>query len=220
MRKMKPFTVKEADHNLGRFVYRNTINGEVRKRWWTKARIPGTIRKSRKPGGSGFRNNWEGVLPALLLAVFLSSCLWAVPGIAKGVPDDGIRSTSTGVYADPCGSTAFAKRFYTDSVRCLAAMGPLEIPLPAHSFRQQKAIPFLVDSSWYFSKAPTTKDPERFSTVLKPFHSQEVSTVSLYAVPVALVIAALLLTYVVLNDWEAPFEFDEFEKTSDKEDRV
>lgn len=29
----------------------------IRKRWWRKARTPGTVRKSRMPGGSGFRNH-------------------------------------------------------------------------------------------------------------------------------------------------------------------
>lgn len=215
MRKMKPSTVKEADFSLGRFIYRSTLNGELRKRWWTKARVPGTVRKSRRLGGSGFRNNWEG---AMLLAIFLSSCLWAVPGIARGVPTDGLRSV--GVSSDPCGGTAFATRFYGDSVRCLTAMGPLEVPLPAHSFRPQRPIPFLVDSGWYFNKAPMTKDPERFHHEYKIFVSKEQSLTSLWAVPIALVVSAMLLTYVTLRDWEAPFEFDKYRTGTDKEDRV
>lgn len=218
MRKMKPFTAKEASFSLGRFVYRNTLTGKLRKRWWTKARVPGTVRKSRLPGGSGFRNNWEGVLPALLLAVFLSSCLWAVPGIARGVPTDGLRSV--GVSSDPCGGTAFATRFYGDSVRCLTAMGPLEIPRPAYSLAQQRPIPFLVDSDWYFNKAPIAKSPERFHHEYKLFVSPEQSMTSMWAVPIALVVAAMLLTYVSLNDWEKPFKFDDPGLTSDKEKRV
>lgn len=40
----------------------DTRTGNIRRRWWTKARIPGTIRHSRMPGGSGYRGNrvWEG----------------------------------------------------------------------------------------------------------------------------------------------------------------
>lgn len=45
--------------NFGPWFYIDNRTGLVRKRWWTKARIPGTIRASRLPGGSGFRNNWE-----------------------------------------------------------------------------------------------------------------------------------------------------------------
>lgn len=40
-------------------VYINTLTRQIRRRGWTKARVPGTIRASRLPGGSGFRNNWE-----------------------------------------------------------------------------------------------------------------------------------------------------------------
>lgn len=28
-----------------------------------RARTPGTVRPSRMPGGSGFRNNWQGPVP-------------------------------------------------------------------------------------------------------------------------------------------------------------
>lgn len=58
MKKLKPFTgvIRNPD---GSKLYVDTRNGQIRKRWWTKARVPGTIRKSRMPGGSGFRNNWE-----------------------------------------------------------------------------------------------------------------------------------------------------------------
>ena len=59
MKRMKPDTNRVVG-NDGSVKYFDTRNGNQRKRWWTKARIPGEIRESRKPGGSGFRNNWEG----------------------------------------------------------------------------------------------------------------------------------------------------------------
>lgn len=55
MKHMKPFT--KYVENFG---YIDTRTGKLRARWWTKARIPGTVRPSRMPGGSSFRNNWEG----------------------------------------------------------------------------------------------------------------------------------------------------------------
>lgn len=60
MKRMKPNTIVEYSISSGTKVYRNSITGELRRRWWTKARIPGTVRETRMPGGSGFRNNWEG----------------------------------------------------------------------------------------------------------------------------------------------------------------
>lgn len=65
MKRMKPNTVVEhIIQPTGRVkrLYRNLLNGELRKHWWTKARIPGTIRPSRMPGGSGYRGDrvWEG----------------------------------------------------------------------------------------------------------------------------------------------------------------
>jgi hypothetical protein len=40
----------------------DTRTGQRRKRWWTKARVPGTVRSTRMPGGSGYRGDklWEG----------------------------------------------------------------------------------------------------------------------------------------------------------------
>lgn len=64
MKKMKPNTtaVRQLLPNgeVGPWFYVDTRTGNVRKRWWTNARVPGTVRTSRMPGGSGFRNNWEG----------------------------------------------------------------------------------------------------------------------------------------------------------------
>lgn len=63
MKRMKPNTEPArrlfAGGIFGPWIYLNTRDGGIRKRWWTKARIPGTVRASRLPGGSGFRNNWE-----------------------------------------------------------------------------------------------------------------------------------------------------------------
>ena len=63
MKKMKPFTVKfvVVGEVLGTIKYFDIRTGKERHRWWTKARIPGTVRPSRMPGGSGFRNNWQEV---------------------------------------------------------------------------------------------------------------------------------------------------------------
>lgn len=60
MKRRKPNTNKVRNNNTGETKYFDTRTGEERTRWWTKARIPGEVRDSRKPGGSGFRNNWEG----------------------------------------------------------------------------------------------------------------------------------------------------------------
>jgi len=35
---------------------------------WHKARMPGAIRQSRLPSGSGFRNNWEWSNPGMKAA--------------------------------------------------------------------------------------------------------------------------------------------------------
>jgi hypothetical protein len=61
MKRMKPHTEKyweifpHISTDKGRFVYIDTRTGNVRKRWWTKARVPGEVRASRLPGGSGYR---------------------------------------------------------------------------------------------------------------------------------------------------------------------
>ncbi len=64
MKRLKPNTevVVGISNETGKETrtYVDTRTGHTRNRWWTKARIPGVIRESRKPGGSGFRNNWEG----------------------------------------------------------------------------------------------------------------------------------------------------------------
>lgn len=64
MKIMKPFTEEKSVHydinGYKHSVYVDTRTGEVRNRWWTKSRVPGNIRSSRMPGGSSFRNNWEG----------------------------------------------------------------------------------------------------------------------------------------------------------------
>lgn len=64
MKRMKPNTTQVhqilPNDQFGPWMYVDTRTGGVRKRWWTKARTPGTTRKSRMSGGSGFRNNWEG----------------------------------------------------------------------------------------------------------------------------------------------------------------
>lgn len=57
---MKPFTEREYDESVRKFRYFDTRTGVERRRWWTKARIPGEVRSTRMLGGSGFRNNWEG----------------------------------------------------------------------------------------------------------------------------------------------------------------
>ena len=59
MKKMKPFTMLIGRLDGSHF-YLDTRTKMPRKRWWTKARVPGTVRRTRMPGGSGFRNNWEG----------------------------------------------------------------------------------------------------------------------------------------------------------------
>lgn len=205
MKKLKPNTVIHTEED-GKKYYLDERTGNPRKRWWTKARIPGRIRKTRLPGGSGFRNNWEGALPMLLLACFLSSCLWAVPCMAKGDSHDGLRVQ--GVSGDPCGGTAFASRLSGDSVRCFTSMGPLTFLFSPHPIGKQRPIPFLIDYSWYLSKAPLTKYPEKFSQQLKPLAAKQELSASYYAIPVAIVLGALLLTWVSLRDWEAPFEDD------------
>lgn len=58
MKRMKPNTEERLTRH-GETWYQDTRTGAFRRRWWTKARIPGTVRASRLPGGSGFRNNWE-----------------------------------------------------------------------------------------------------------------------------------------------------------------
>lgn len=56
MKRMKPNTTQVAkllpggEH--GPWFYISTQTGAVRKRWWSKARIPGTVRPSTLPGGS------------------------------------------------------------------------------------------------------------------------------------------------------------------------
>lgn len=71
MKRLKPFTgvhyaVCTTDTEVSpvytvyvdtRFDYQ-----KIRRRYWTKARVPGTPRQSRMPGGSGFRGfkTWEG----------------------------------------------------------------------------------------------------------------------------------------------------------------
>lgn len=60
MKIMKPFTEREYDESVRKFRYFDTRTDAERRRWWTKARVPGEVRKTRMPGGSGFRNNWEG----------------------------------------------------------------------------------------------------------------------------------------------------------------
>lgn len=64
MRKLKPFTEEKSVHydsnGHKHSVHVDKRTGEVRKRWWTKARVPGTVRPSRMAGGNGFRNNLEG----------------------------------------------------------------------------------------------------------------------------------------------------------------
>lgn len=61
MKRMKPntVTVNEMLENgkAKPIFYVNTRTHIVRKRWWTKARIPGTVRASRLPGGSGYRGD-------------------------------------------------------------------------------------------------------------------------------------------------------------------
>ena len=78
MKRMKPHTtalyaINPDDFSvLGPLSHHvDTRNGKTRKRWWTKARIPGGMRKSRMPGGSGYRGDkhWEfPVLPELTAA--------------------------------------------------------------------------------------------------------------------------------------------------------
>lgn len=60
MKRRKRHTNKVVNSNTGETTYYDSRTGEVRRRWWTKARTPGEVRDSRKPGGPGFRNNWEG----------------------------------------------------------------------------------------------------------------------------------------------------------------
>lgn len=61
MKKMKPNTVIIED-GYGHKHYVDTRNMLTRRRWWTKSRVPGTVRKTRMPGGSGFRGHktYEG----------------------------------------------------------------------------------------------------------------------------------------------------------------
>jgi hypothetical protein len=58
---MKPDTEKRITR-YGEVYYLNTITGTRRRRWWTKARVPGTVRKSRMTGGPGYRGDrtYEG----------------------------------------------------------------------------------------------------------------------------------------------------------------
>lgn len=61
MKRTKPFTEVRMTR-YGELFNQDTRTDNVRKRWWTKARIPGAVRKSRMPGGSGYRGDklWEG----------------------------------------------------------------------------------------------------------------------------------------------------------------
>lgn len=67
MKRMKPNTMMVrqllSGGKEGPWIGVDTRTMHIRNRWWTKARVPGTVRASRLPGGSGFRNNWEGTLP-------------------------------------------------------------------------------------------------------------------------------------------------------------
>jgi len=51
MRKIKPFTDPEplvnVDGEVIRNYYYDTRTGNIRARWWTKARIPGEVRPGR-----------------------------------------------------------------------------------------------------------------------------------------------------------------------------
>jgi hypothetical protein len=62
MKRMKPNTcaIYRMDCTLSHYV--DTRTGKTRKRWWTKTRVPGAVRMSRMPGGSGYRGDkaWEG----------------------------------------------------------------------------------------------------------------------------------------------------------------
>ena len=66
MKRMKRDTMKfcrllpNGEH--GPWLYMDTRTGRIRTRWWTKARVPGTVRATRQPGGSGYRGDklWEG----------------------------------------------------------------------------------------------------------------------------------------------------------------
>jgi hypothetical protein len=65
MKQLKPHTkmvCKVLTGGLDPWFGIDTRTGARRKRWWTKARIPGTVRPSRMPGGSGYRGDklWEG----------------------------------------------------------------------------------------------------------------------------------------------------------------
>lgn len=62
MKRMKADTDFYYSMSLRKVVYTDTRTDRERKRWWTKARTPGVTRKSRMPGGSGFRGYlaWEG----------------------------------------------------------------------------------------------------------------------------------------------------------------
>lgn len=59
MKKMKPYTQKVTKVTDESVHYVDIRTWRIRRRWWTKARVPGTVRPSRLPGGSAFRNNWE-----------------------------------------------------------------------------------------------------------------------------------------------------------------
>lgn len=59
MKRIKPNTLCVVNVVTNKIEYVDTRTWNIRKRWWTKARIPGEVRPSRMPGGSGFRNNWQ-----------------------------------------------------------------------------------------------------------------------------------------------------------------
>lgn len=62
MKRLKPNTEKVTSVTTGVVKYVDIRTWRFRKRWWTKARVPGTVRPSRMPGGCGYRGDklWEG----------------------------------------------------------------------------------------------------------------------------------------------------------------